>query len=120
VVAARDDSTREDAVRVEAALAKAFLMLTSRQPDDAERAILRRMHSGQLEWYRSHAADAATLVAIGGITVEAARGLAAAGADFLAVSAGVWSHPGGEAQAVRDLNVAIGEGLADRSASGGA
>jgi thiamine-phosphate pyrophosphorylase len=59
-------------------------------------------------------------VAIGGITAETARGLAAAGADFLAVSAGVWSHPGGEAQAVRDLNVAIGEGLADRSAAGGA
>src|ERR1700760_305283 len=32
-------------------------------------------------------------VAIGGITVDKARGLAAAGADFLAVSAGVWSHP---------------------------
>lgn len=59
-------------------------------------------------------------VAIGGITAETARGLAAAGADFLAVSAGVWSHPAGEAQAVRALNVAIGEGLADRSASGGA
>ena len=59
-------------------------------------------------------------VAIGGITAETARGLAAAGADFLAVSAGVWSHPGGEAQAVRDLNAAIGEGLADRSRSGGA
>ena len=59
-------------------------------------------------------------VAIGGITAETARGLAAAGADFLAVSAGVWSHPGGEAQAVRDLNTAIGEGLADRSRSGGA
>ena len=59
-------------------------------------------------------------VAIGGITAETAQGLAAAGADFLAVSAGVWSHPGGEAQAVRDLNAAIGEGLADRSRSGGA
>ena len=59
-------------------------------------------------------------VAIGGITAETARGLAAAGADFLAVSAGVWSHPEGEAQAVRDLNMAIGEGLADRGASGGA
>src|SRR5687767_12014058 len=31
-------------------------------------------------------------VAIGGITSANARGLAAAGADFLAVSAGVWSH----------------------------
>jgi thiamine-phosphate pyrophosphorylase len=57
-------------------------------------------------------------VAIGGITVENARGLAAAGADFLAVSAGVWSYPRGEAQAVRDLNSAIAEGLADRSQPG--
>jgi thiamine-phosphate pyrophosphorylase len=34
-------------------------------------------------------------VAIGGISVETARGLARAGADFLAVSAGVWAHPRG-------------------------
>jgi thiamine-phosphate pyrophosphorylase len=40
-------------------------------------------------------------VAIGGITVENAADLVAAGADFLAVSAGVWSHPDGEAAAVR-------------------
>ncbi len=40
-------------------------------------------------------------VAIGGITVETARGLAEAGADFLAVSAGVWRHPEGPAAAVR-------------------
>ena len=57
---------------------------------------------------------------IGGVTAENARGLAAAGADFLAVSAGVWSHPGGEARAVRDLNAAIAEGLADRSRPAGA
>ena len=59
-------------------------------------------------------------VAIGGITADNARGLAAAGADFLAVSAGVWSHPGGEAEAVRALNAAIAEGLADRTRPGGA
>ncbi len=40
-------------------------------------------------------------VAIGGITVENAKPLVKAGADFLAVSAGVWSHPGGPAVAVR-------------------
>ncbi|WP_269516199.1 thiamine phosphate synthase [Brevundimonas subvibrioides] len=40
-------------------------------------------------------------VAIGGITADNAAGLVAAGADFLAVSAGVWAHPEGEAAAVR-------------------
>ena len=53
-------------------------------------------------------------VAIGGITVETARGLAAAGADFLAVSAGVWSHGEGPAAAVKALNAEIAKGLADR------
>lgn len=54
-------------------------------------------------------------VAIGGITVENARGLAAAGADFLAVSAGVWSHPEGPAAAVKALNEQIALGVADRA-----
>jgi thiamine-phosphate pyrophosphorylase len=54
-------------------------------------------------------------VAIGGITVDHARELTAAGADFLAVSAGVWSYPHGPAQAVKAFNVRIAEGLADRS-----
>ena len=54
-------------------------------------------------------------VAIGGITVENARGLAAAGADFLAVSAGVWSHPEGPAAAVKALNQQIALGVADRA-----
>lgn len=43
-------------------------------------------------------------VAIGGITVENCRPLIAAGADFLAVSAGVWNHAGGAAEAVRAFN----------------
>ena len=43
-------------------------------------------------------------VAIGGITVENALPLIEAGADFLAVSAGVWSHPNGPAAAVRQFN----------------
>jgi thiamine-phosphate pyrophosphorylase len=55
-------------------------------------------------------------VAIGGITPENARPLAAAGADFLAVSAGVWGHPEGPAAAVRALNAEIAKGLADRAA----
>jgi thiamine-phosphate pyrophosphorylase len=40
-------------------------------------------------------------VAIGGITVDNCVPLIEAGADFLAVSAGVWNHPDGPAAAVR-------------------
>jgi thiamine-phosphate pyrophosphorylase len=40
-------------------------------------------------------------VAVGGITADNCRPLIAAGADFLAVSAGVWQHPEGPAAAVR-------------------
>jgi len=40
-------------------------------------------------------------VAIGGITVENCGPLIEAGADFLAVSSGVWNHPDGAAAAVR-------------------
>jgi thiamine-phosphate pyrophosphorylase len=54
-------------------------------------------------------------VAIGGITVENARALAAAGADFLAVSAGVWAHPEGPAAAVAALNREAALGVADRA-----
>ena len=43
-------------------------------------------------------------VAIGGITVENAKPLIDAGADFLAISAGVWSHPEGPAAAVKAFN----------------
>lgn len=43
-------------------------------------------------------------VAIGGITVENAAPLVEAGADFLAVAAGVWNHPEGPAAAVRGFN----------------
>ncbi len=44
------------------------------------------------------------LVAIGGITVENAAPVIAAGADFIAVSAGVWSHPQGPRAAVAAFN----------------
>jgi thiamine-phosphate pyrophosphorylase len=57
-------------------------------------------------------------VAIGGITVENARTLAAAGADFLAVSAGVWANPEGPAAAVKAFNAEIAAGLAQRPAVG--
>ena len=53
-------------------------------------------------------------VAIGGITAENARGLAAAGADFLAVSAGVWSYADGPSAAVKALNHEIAAGVAER------
>lgn len=48
-------------------------------------------------------------VAIGGVTAENCAPLVKAGADFLAVSAGVWSHPEGPAAGVRALNEAIAE-----------
>ncbi len=44
-------------------------------------------------------------VAIGGITVENAPALVEAGADFLAVSAGVWEHPDGPEAAVKAFNL---------------
>ena len=43
-------------------------------------------------------------VAIGGITVANAAPVIAAGADFLAVSAGVWAHPKGPRAAVAAFN----------------
>lgn len=43
-------------------------------------------------------------VAIGGITAGTAGELAAAGADFVAVSGAVWDHPDGPAAAVRELD----------------
>ncbi|HVY33401.1 MAG TPA: thiamine phosphate synthase [Caulobacteraceae bacterium] len=54
-------------------------------------------------------------VAIGGITVDNARSLAQAGADFLAVTSGVWNDPLGPAAAVRGLNFEIGEGVKARA-----
>ncbi len=46
-------------------------------------------------------------VAIGGITIENAGAIAAAGADFVAVSAGVWRLPDGPAAAVRAFDEAL-------------
>jgi len=53
-------------------------------------------------------------VAIGGIMPANCRPLVAAGADFIAVSAGVWTHPDGPATAVEAFNTEIALGLADR------
>lgn len=46
-------------------------------------------------------------VAIGGITVDTAAEVARAGADFVAVSAGVWSYREGAAEAVKRFNLAL-------------
>lgn len=46
-------------------------------------------------------------VAIGGITVDHARELVDAGADFLAVSGGVWAHPDGPAAAVQAFSAVL-------------
>lgn len=46
-------------------------------------------------------------VAIGGVTADNAGTLARAGADFVAVSAGVWAWPAGPAAAVKAINAAI-------------
>jgi len=57
---------------------------------------------GLLEWWSELFTVPA--VAIGGITVDNCRPLVQAGADFLAVSAGVWNHPDGPAAAVTAFN----------------
>jgi len=52
-------------------------------------------------------------VAIGGITPDNCRPLVAAGADFIAVSAAVWTHPDGAGAAVAAFNREIAAGLAE-------
>lgn len=51
-------------------------------------------------------------VAIGGITLDNAAPLISAGADFLAVSSGVWNHNDGPAAAVAMFNRVIDEAMA--------
>ena len=51
-------------------------------------------------------------VAIGGITVENCGALVEAGADFIAISAGVWAHAQGPAAAVAAFNAEIAAALA--------
>jgi thiamine-phosphate pyrophosphorylase len=53
-------------------------------------------------------------VAIGGITPANCGPLVAAGADFIAASAAVWTHPEGPRAAVAAFNEAIAAGLAAR------
>jgi thiamine-phosphate pyrophosphorylase len=65
-----------------------------------------------LDWWSTY--TNVPCVAIGGITVQNCRDLVIAGADFLAVSNGVWSHAGGPAQAVKDFNQAMARAVAER------
>jgi thiamine-phosphate pyrophosphorylase len=53
-------------------------------------------------------------VAIGGITPQNCRPLVTAGADFIAVSSAVWTHPEGPGAAVAAFNAEIAAGLAAR------
>ena len=55
-----------------------------------------------LEWWAKHMI--VPVVAIGGITVDNAAPLIEGGADFLAVSAGVWDYSGGPEKAVMAFN----------------
>jgi thiamine-phosphate pyrophosphorylase len=55
-----------------------------------------------LEWWAQ--AMTVPVVAIGGITVDNAKPLIDAGADFIAVSAGVWNYGDGPAAAVTAFN----------------
>ena len=48
-------------------------------------------------------------VAIGGITVDNCRPLVEAGADFIAVAAGVWGHESGSEEAVKRFNAVFDE-----------
>ena len=55
-------------------------------------------------------------VAIGGITIENARAVVEAGADFVAVSSGVWNHPDSAINAVIDFNRLFDE-IAEKGSS---
>jgi thiamine-phosphate pyrophosphorylase len=56
-----------------------------------------------LTWW--HEAVEIPSVAIGGITTQNAAEVITAGADFIALSSGVWQHPDGPADALSQLSV---------------
>lgn len=62
------------------------------------KAVSHQANPALLRWW--HVWSEIPCVAIGGITLTNARPLVEAGADFLAVSAGVWTHQAGAAAAV--------------------
>lgn len=70
-----------------------------------------------LEWWQ--ALMEVPCVAIGGITVANCADVVRAGADFLAVTAGVWNYEAGPAQAVTDFNREIARALEDEGPAPG-
>ena len=76
----------------------AFYPTTTKSPKSSARPDLLRWWSDVME---------VPCVAIGGITTDNCAPLIAAGADFLAVSAGVWGHPDGPGAAVAEFSRAI-------------
>lgn len=76
----------------------AFFPTTTKSPKASARPDLLSWWSELME---------APCVAIGGITAENCATLVSAGADFLAVSAGVWNHPEGPGTAVAKFIEAI-------------
>ncbi len=71
------------------------------------KAVTHQAKTALLRWW--HVWSEIPCVAIGGITLDNAKPLIAAGADFLAVSAGVWAHPAGPTAAVAGFNALIAE-----------
>lgn len=53
-------------------------------------------------------------VAIGGINAGNCADLATAGADFVAVSSGVWDHPGGVQEGVKSINAALSNAVSNK------
>lgn len=78
----------------------------------ATKAPKTRAHIDLLRWWAE--AMVVPVVAIGGITTENARPLIEAGADFLAVSAGVWDAPEGPKAAVAQFNALMDAHSPDR------
>ncbi len=71
------------------------------------KAVSHQAKPAVLRWW--HVWSEVPSVAIGGITVDNAAPLIEAGADFLAVSAGVWQHPQGPEAAVAEFNRLLAE-----------
>ncbi len=61
---------------------------------------------GILSWWQEMVT--VPCVAVGGITADNCRGLAEAGADFVAVASGVWGFADGPAAAVREFGTRLG------------
>ena len=64
-------------------------------------------HPDLLQWWSD--VMEVPCVAIGGITVDNCAPLVVAGADFLAVSAGIWNHPDGAGAAVTKFAAAMAQ-----------